>query len=144
SWSCPSSRPVRPLPSTTELWELTASVRLTFEGSLTFLVSANILLTPQGGVDGLKVIYESRARKSPEGAKCRFLGLFRPFEAFIHSLERVVRVPTPELLPTFATAVNTWQCDENDHLNVQFYTEFAHEASAFLLHRLGLGPAVQR
>src|SRR5262245_53022488 len=50
----------------------------------------------------------------------------------------------PELTRTFATAVNTWQCDENDHLNVQYYTEFAHEASAFLLHRLGLGPRAQR
>jgi acyl-CoA thioester hydrolase len=36
--------------------------------------------------------------------------------------------------------VNTWQCDENDHLNVQYYTEFGHEASAHLLLQLGLGP----
>jgi acyl-CoA thioester hydrolase len=50
----------------------------------------------------------------------------------------------PVLIPTFTTAVNTWQCDENDHLNVQFYTEFVHEASAHLLHRLGLGPRAQR
>ena len=49
-------------------------------------------------------------------------------------------VSSAELVPTFATAVNTWQCDENAHLNVQFYTEFGHEASAHLLHRLGLGP----
>lgn len=49
-----------------------------------------------------------------------------------------------ELVPTFATAVNTWQCDENAHLNVQFYTEFGHEASAHLLHRLGFGPRAQR
>jgi acyl-CoA thioester hydrolase len=40
--------------------------------------------------------------------------------------------------------VNTWQCDENDHLNVQFYTEFGHEASAHLLAALGLGPRAQR
>lgn len=53
-------------------------------------------------------------------------------------------MPTSLLIPTFTTAVNTWQCDENDHLNVQFYTEFAHEASAHLLHRLGLGPRAQR
>jgi acyl-CoA thioester hydrolase len=39
--------------------------------------------------------------------------------------------------------VNTWQCDENDHLNVQFYTEFGHEASAHLLNRLGFGPRAQ-
>jgi acyl-CoA thioester hydrolase len=53
-------------------------------------------------------------------------------------------VSTSRLIPTFATAVNTWQCDENDHLNVQFYTEFGHEASAHLLHRLGFGPRAQR
>ena len=51
---------------------------------------------------------------------------------------------TPRLIPTFGTAVNTWQCDENDHLNVQFYTEFAHEASANLLASLGFGPRAQR
>ena len=50
----------------------------------------------------------------------------------------------PRLIPTFTTAVNTWQCDENDHLNVQFYTEFGHEASAHLLAELGLGPRAQR
>ena len=48
------------------------------------------------------------------------------------------------LIPTFLTAVNTWQCDENAHLNVQYYTEFAHEASAHLLAHLGLGPQAQR
>jgi acyl-CoA thioester hydrolase len=53
-------------------------------------------------------------------------------------------VPMSELKLTFATAVNTWQCDENDHLNVQFYTEFGHEASAHLLAQLGLGPRAQR
>jgi len=53
-------------------------------------------------------------------------------------------VSSADLVPTFATAVNTWQCDENDHLNVQYYTEFGHEASAHLLHRLGFGPRAQR
>ncbi|WP_170920887.1 acyl-CoA thioesterase [Enhydrobacter aerosaccus] len=53
-------------------------------------------------------------------------------------------MPAPDLIPTFTTAVNTWQCDENDHLNVQFYTEFGHEASAHLLATLGLGPRAQR
>ena len=48
-----------------------------------------------------------------------------------------------ELVPTFTTAVNTWQCDENAHLNVQFYTEFGHEASAHLMHTLALGPRAQ-
>lgn len=51
---------------------------------------------------------------------------------------------SPALIPTFSTAVNTWQCDENDHLNVQFYTEFGHEASAHLMASLGLGPRAQR
>ena len=51
---------------------------------------------------------------------------------------------SPGLIPTFSTAVNTWQCDENDHLNVQFYTEFGHEASAHLLAAFGLGPRAQR
>jgi acyl-CoA thioester hydrolase len=55
----------------------------------------------------------------------------------------VSRVSLAELVPTFTTAVNTWQCDENDHLNVQFYTEFGHEASAHLLTRLGFGPRAQ-
>jgi acyl-CoA thioester hydrolase len=48
-----------------------------------------------------------------------------------------------ELVPTYATAVNTWQCDENAHLNVQFYTEFGHEASAQLMASLGLGRRAQ-
>jgi acyl-CoA thioester hydrolase len=52
-------------------------------------------------------------------------------------------VSSPALIPTFSTAVNTWQCDENNHLNVQFYTEFGHEASAHLLASLGLGPRAQ-
>src|SRR5882724_7257976 len=76
--------------------------------------------------------------------KCRFLGLFRPFEAVIHRLQRAPSVSRPSLIPTFTTAVSTWQCDENDHLNVQFYTKFGHEASAHLLANLGLGPRAQR
>lgn len=51
---------------------------------------------------------------------------------------------SPGLIPTFTSAVNTWQCDENDHLNVQYYTEFGHEASAHLMASLGLGPRAQR
>jgi acyl-CoA thioester hydrolase len=50
----------------------------------------------------------------------------------------------PDLIPTFSTAVNTWQCDENNHLNVQFYTDFAHRASALMLASLGFGPRAQR
>ena len=48
-----------------------------------------------------------------------------------------------DLIQTYATAVNTWQCDENDHLNVQFYTEFGHEASQHLMTALGLGRRAQ-
>jgi acyl-CoA thioester hydrolase len=69
---------------------------------------------------------------------------FSAIWAAIHSQQRVPRVPLPEMTPTFSTAVNTWQCDENDHLNVQFYTEFGHEASAHLLASLGLGPRAQK
>jgi acyl-CoA thioester hydrolase len=104
----------------------------------------NDFLTPQGSVDAPKVIHESIPRKSPMHEKCRFLGLFRPFEAVIHRLQRAPSVSRPSLIPTFTTAVNTWQCDENDHLNVQFYTEFGHEASAHLLAEFGLGPRAQR
>ncbi|HYC63655.1 MAG TPA: thioesterase family protein [Reyranellaceae bacterium] len=50
----------------------------------------------------------------------------------------------PELIPTFTTAVNTWQCDENNHLNVQFYTDFAHRAQALMMAELGFGPRAQR
>jgi acyl-CoA thioester hydrolase len=53
-------------------------------------------------------------------------------------------VSSPGLIPTFSTAVNTWQCDENDHLNVQFYSEFGHEASSHLMASLGFGPRAQR
>src|ERR1044071_2625018 len=104
----------------------------------------NVFLTPQGSVDAPKVIHESIPRKSPTHEKCRFLGLFRPFEAVIHRLQRALSVSSPGLIPTFTTAVNTWQCDENDHLNVQFYTEFGHEASAHLLAAFELGPRAQR
>ena len=112
-------------------------------GPLGFLF-VNDFLTPQGSVDAPKVIHESIPRKPPMHEKCRFLGLFRPFEAVIHRLQRARSVSRPSLIPTFTTAVNTWQCDENDHLNVQFYTEFGHEASAHLLAELGLGPRAQR
>ena len=105
---------------------------------------ANVFLTPQGSVDAPKVIHESIPRKPPMHEKCRFLGLFRSFGAAIHRLQRERGVSSPDLIPTFSTAVNTWQCDENDHLNVQFYTEFGHEASAHLLAYLGLGPRAQR
>ena len=49
----------------------------------------------------------------------------------------------PQLQTTFRSTVNTWQCDENEHLNVQFFTAFADDASIHLLTLLGLGPAMQ-
>jgi acyl-CoA thioester hydrolase len=76
--------------------------------------------------------------------KCRFLGLFGPSGSTIHSLQRAFGVSSPGLIPTFTSAVNTWQCDENNHLNVQHYTEFGHQASAHLMAGLGLGPRIQR
>ena len=48
-----------------------------------------------------------------------------------------------DLIPTLRTAVNSWQCDENAHLNVQFYSSFAHDASAHLLNALDFGPRAQ-
>jgi acyl-CoA thioester hydrolase len=39
--------------------------------------------------------------------------------------------------------VNTWQCDENAHLNVQFFTGWADEASPHLHALLGLDTAAQ-
>lgn len=47
------------------------------------------------------------------------------------------------LQPTFRSSVNTWQCDENDHLNVQFYTAFGDDASIQWLSLNGLGPQAQ-
>lgn len=41
---------------------------------------------------------------------------------------------------TARSFVNAWQCDENDHLNVQFYTGYADEASPHLHAMLGSEP----
>ncbi len=49
----------------------------------------------------------------------------------------------PDLIPTGHTFVNRWQCDENDHLNVQFFTAFAHDAGEQLHVALGFGPAAR-
>ncbi len=42
---------------------------------------------------------------------------------------------------TFRGGVNTWECDENAHMNVQFYVARASDASFFLRHALGLTPS---
>ena len=46
----------------------------------------------------------------------------------------------PDLPITARSFVNAWQCDENDHLNVQFYTGYADEASPQLHAMLGSEP----
>lgn len=50
---------------------------------------------------------------------------------------------TVPLQTTLRSSVNTWQCDENDHLNVQFYTAFGDDASTQWLSLNGLGPQAQ-
>lgn len=45
---------------------------------------------------------------------------------------------------SFRGAVNTWECDDNGHMNVQFYVARASEAAFFLRHELGLSPSVIR
>lgn len=40
--------------------------------------------------------------------------------------------------------VNTWECDDIGHMNVQFYTARASDAAFFLRHELGLTPSVIR
>jgi acyl-CoA thioester hydrolase len=41
-------------------------------------------------------------------------------------------------------AVNTWECDEIGHMNVQFYIARASDAAFFLRHELGLTPGTIR
>ena len=45
------------------------------------------------------------------------------------------------LFPTYRGSVNTWECDENDHLNVRYYVSKANEGLPFVLAELGLGPS---
>lgn len=45
-----------------------------------------------------------------------------------------------DLIPTARGCVNTWQCDENDHLNVQHFPSFAWDGARHLEAALGLGP----
>jgi acyl-CoA thioester hydrolase len=45
-----------------------------------------------------------------------------------------------DLIPTARGCVNTWQCDENDHLNVQYFPSFAWDGARHLEAALGLGP----
>jgi acyl-CoA thioester hydrolase len=41
-------------------------------------------------------------------------------------------------------SVQTWDCDQMGHMNVQFYVQRAEDAAAHLALHLGLGPAVAR
>jgi acyl-CoA thioester hydrolase len=41
-------------------------------------------------------------------------------------------------------SVQTWDCDQMGHMNVQFYVQRAEDAVAVLARHLGLGPAVAR
>jgi len=44
------------------------------------------------------------------------------------------------LISTARGCVNTWQCDENNHLNVQYFPSFAWDGARHLQAALGLGP----
>ena len=45
-----------------------------------------------------------------------------------------------DLISTARGCVNTWQCDENNHLNVQYFPAFAWDGARHLHAALGLGP----
>lgn len=45
-----------------------------------------------------------------------------------------------DLISTARGCVNTWQCDENNHLNVQYFPSFAWDGARHLQAALGLGP----
>ena len=45
------------------------------------------------------------------------------------------------LVPVHRGCVNSWECDENDHLNMRYYLGKTNEGLPFLLRELGLGPA---
>ena len=49
-----------------------------------------------------------------------------------------------EFLDTFRGTVNTWECDEVGHMNVQFYVARASDAAFYLRHALGLAPSQVR
>jgi acyl-CoA thioester hydrolase len=44
-----------------------------------------------------------------------------------------------ELIDVFRGNANTWECDENGHLNVRHYSYKVNEGLAVLAHRIGLG-----
>jgi len=46
-----------------------------------------------------------------------------------------------DFLDTFRGTVNTWECDDVGHMNVQFYVARASDAAFYLRHALGLSPS---
>ncbi|GAB2797198.1 thioesterase family protein [Halomonas shantousis] len=49
-----------------------------------------------------------------------------------------------ELIDVYRGSVQTWECDQMGHLNVQFYVEKATSALAVFGERIGLGPVFVR
>lgn len=47
-------------------------------------------------------------------------------------------------IPAGRSSVQTWECDQMGHMNVQFYVQKAEEAVAFVARALGLGPLAAR
>lgn len=48
------------------------------------------------------------------------------------------------LVPLLRSSVQTWECDDMGHMNVQFYVAKANEGLSVLSHHLGHGPTVAR
>jgi acyl-CoA thioester hydrolase len=51
---------------------------------------------------------------------------------------------TAEWIECGRNSVQTWDCDQMGHMNVQFYVQRAEDAVAHLARHLGLGPAIAR
>lgn len=49
-----------------------------------------------------------------------------------------------KLVPLLRTSVQTWECDDMGHMNVQFYVAKAGEGLSVLGHHLGYGPSAAR
>lgn len=49
-----------------------------------------------------------------------------------------------DYLDTFRGTVNTWECDEVGHMNVQFYVARASDAGFYMRDALGISPSVVR
>src|SRR5690606_17581359 len=49
-----------------------------------------------------------------------------------------------KLIPAYRGGVDPWECDQMNHMNVQFYMAKAAEAFAHLQNAIGLSPAVLR